>query len=227
MFKVTDLQFDIETLGLAPGCVVLSVAALRFDRNEEPDEALQLERSLDPAFCIKRTLSLTRQLALGLQADVGTLDWYFKAEGMLTEIQESGACTEKLETSITALNDFFIESKKMGVGNDTGLWANSPNFDIEIIRVLYKKLDIGFPFPFHHWFDVRTIKDSHNFLYGNARKPDKTRKHDPVYDCVYQTLVIQDFWSTGRSNATTVKSLQDAVAVAKTTVGTSTSVVIP
>jgi len=193
MTTITDIGFDIETLGVKPGCVVLSVAAIAFDRNENPS----MENLYSNALTFSTTFSMTRQLALDLTADKGTLEFYFKSEGQLSQIATSGACIESIHTSLGRFNDFIIGMKKQGLGNDVCLWANSPNFDVDIIRVLYEKTELEFPVPFYKWMDVRTIRDSYEFLYGRDAIPkaDKTKKHDPLYDCIYQTHLVQSFFN--------------------------------
>lgn len=197
--KATDVMFDIETLGVKPGCIVLSAAALKFNRHKDFHEGEAYIDLIENGFAKRVSFSLSRQMHLGLQADQSTMDWYFnKNVGMLSEIERSGASTVDLKVTLLELNEFFTEVQNES-GKDCCIWANSPTFDIEIIKVLYEKCGVKFPFSYGRCMDVRTIRDSYQMMFGETPKPDRNKAHDPVYDCVYQTELLQRYWTNVRA----------------------------
>jgi len=201
---VTDAMLDLETLGFRPGCIVLSAAVLLFDRNK--DTLLSGSSSVtdihNPLMAKRVVFSMTQQMLKGLVADKSTLEWYYdpKQGGRLEQIVASGACITDLRSSLEDLNSFLLRAQSLA-GKDCNIWANSPNFDCEIIQVLYNLYQgagIKFPFDFRHWMDVRTIRDSYKMFYGYPPKGNVEMKHDPMYDCVYQVDGLQLFWSKVR-----------------------------
>lgn len=192
VIRTDDVMLDIETLGTRAGCVVLSAYAVGFNRNGSNNE-------LQPS--IKVTFSMTRQLLAGLRADNDTLQWYLEdKKGQLIELQESGACIERLEDGARRLNEFF--STVLQNNKEACIWGNDANFDIEIMLELYRHItpEPVMPFKYYKFMNVRTIKDTAEFTFGRqffARK-DSKRNHDPQYDCEYQIGMLQKYW--GRIN---------------------------
>lgn len=128
-------MIDIETLGLTPGCVVLSIGAVKFDSNGLGDE---LYRSINFRSCCEA----------GLDIEPETLDWWLEQdETVRAAALEGGVDLSK------ALSDF------VRFYDDERVWANSPAFDCVILKAAYDAADIAVPWRYHNERCFRTLKD--------------------------------------------------------------------
>lgn len=113
-------MLDIETLGLTPGCVILSIGAVRFDSGKPGDwfySRIDLQSSLDAGFRIESD----------------TLMWWFRQGETALEHGASGGDDVNL-----ALHNF-----RQFLGKDKfELWGNGPSFDNEIVRVAMRRCGI-------------------------------------------------------------------------------------
>lgn len=129
-----DLMIDLETLGVNPGCSILSIGAVLFDPHslEPPQRSFYIE--------------ICRQSCLdaGLTEEPNTLEWWATQGNMPVG-------TTPLKT---ALDSFFL-----WISNHqpiTGLWANSPSFDFTILKAAC--LHRHYPLYYGLERDVRTVK---------------------------------------------------------------------
>lgn len=187
-----DVLIDLETLGTKPGCVILSCVAVGLNRKGEDNDR-------QPK--IKVVFSMTQQMLIGLVPDQNTLSWYLKdKKGQLQEIKDSGASVEELKDALSRLTEFF--NRVLQGNKNACIWGNDANFDVEILFELFKRVlpDSAFPFKYYKYMNVRTIKDSAEYLFGREfySKKDAKKSHDPEYDCEYEVMMLQKFWKAVR-----------------------------
>lgn len=139
------LMIDLETLGLKPGCVILSIGAVRFDRSG-------LGRSF------YRRISMESCQDAGLTIDAGTLSWW------LTQTDESKAELYGKRD----LKDVLIEFSSFC--NTDEIWANSPAFDCVILRAAYEAVGLDVPWHYSDERCFRTLKGLPQFV--STPKPD-------------------------------------------------------
>lgn len=131
------VMIDIETLGTEPGCVVLSVGAVRFDRDGSgDDDDDQFYRSVDRDSCE----------AVGLTVDEDTLSWWLDQDPLIRRILDGG---QPLDDVLDDLARF--------VGDAEEVWAHSPKFDALILESAYEAIDSLPPWEYYQLRDARTV----------------------------------------------------------------------
>lgn len=157
---------DIETLGTRPGCMVLSIGAVRFDENGADVNTFY------------RTITASSQEPLGLRAEGGTLDWW------LTQSPEAIAALRRVPpVSINqAMHDFDTWWK---ANRCRYFWCHGATFDEPIINRVLKQLGwIDMPWKFYDVRDTRTLYH----LSGIAPQRDKGTHHDALADAQSQAV---------------------------------------
>ena len=164
-----DVMLDLETLGTQPGCVILTLGAVKFNPykiEQEPGPGLYIRPDVD------------EQIARGREVQEDTLEWWTRQN---EEVREEALGTEgrvPVEQMYRELNRFLV-----GVDN---IWAQGPVFDIAILENLYKQY--GWPTPWQFWqiSDSRTLFKVH----GDPRKKTELL-HNALADCVSQAEAVQ------------------------------------
>lgn len=145
MFK--DIMLDLETLGTAPGCTVLSIGAVAFDS----------VYGLGDTFDV--IISRGDSERVGLTEHPDNVRWWeqqsFDAQETLRQATEAGLTVE------AALARFggFVETI---TGGEPGVrvWGNGAGFDQPILRGLYKAIQLKHLVPWDWWNDrcFRTLR---------------------------------------------------------------------
>ena len=167
-----DVMLDLETLGTQPGCVILTLGAVKFNPykiDQEPGPGLYIRPDVD------------EQIARGREVQDDTLEWWTRQN---EEVREEALGTEgrvPVEQMYRELNRFLV-----GVDN---IWAQGPVFDIAILENLYKQY--GWPTPWQFWqiSDSRTLFKVH----GDPRKKGDLL-HNALADCVSQAEAVQTIY---------------------------------
>jgi hypothetical protein len=143
-----DMMLDIETLGREPGCAVLSIGATMFNP-DDPDSRDHLLDSNHFYVAINNFDSLSN----GFGADPETLKWWKKQKvwsQLGAEIANSNVTVAK---SCELLSEFSDRHRPVKI------WANSPTFDIEILKSLFRKSGVSYPFSYRQEMDFRTTME--------------------------------------------------------------------
>ena len=130
---VTRIMLDIETLGLEPGCVILSIGACRFDHDGPTGEDWYAE--IDIADCRGH----------GLTVDNETYEWW-REQGEWAPVDGE----TPLREALAQLTDW--------AGDADEWWANSPKFDMAILEAAYDAVGLDAPWAYHELRDVRTVR---------------------------------------------------------------------
>jgi len=157
-------MIDIETLGPEPGCVVLSIGAVRFDPVEGVDQRDTFYTEIDRASSRKA----------GLEVDPDTLEWWQNQDPELRPF--NGDTT--LWVALFNLIEFLDGAEQY--------WANSPSFDLKILEAAYKAVDLSPPWRYWQWRDVRTIRD----LPVAVELTHDGREHHALDDAIHQAREI-------------------------------------
>lgn len=131
------IMLDIETLGLQPGCVVLSIGAARFDIDGIGDT---FERSISRESCREA----------GLTEDDDTIEWWEDQNEEAREVLTGG---DDLAESLARFNAFYRAAPVSEV------WANSPTFDCKILEHAYDQVNVGVPWEYYEERCYRTINE--------------------------------------------------------------------
>lgn len=132
-------MLDLETLGNAPGCVIVAIGAVRFNKKEITD---QFYTRVDPDSCVKA----------GLKLDTDTVLWWLKQKDEARlEITKPG------DPLLHAL-DKFSHFAQWG-NEDIELWGNGAAFDNAILAAAYRALGRPAPWKFSNDRCYRTMKN--------------------------------------------------------------------
>ena len=167
-----DIMLDIETLGTRPGCVILTIGAVKFSpfNMQYPAQGLYLRPDIE------------QQVALGREIQEDTVLWWESQEASVREEALSEDNRESLESCAQQINRFFV-----GVDN---IWAQGPAFDFVILENWYRS--IGLPTPWNFW----QVRDSRTLfgVHGDPRTKNKEGLHNALEDCVSQAQGVQQVY---------------------------------
>ncbi|MWG34791.1 3'-5' exoribonuclease [Halomarina oriensis] len=152
------MMLDLETLGLDPGCVILSLGAVAFD-----------EEGVKETF--SRSISLKSCDEAGLEIDAGTLEWWL---GQDENVQEQLTGGDELTEVLHEFSEFYSGAEE--------IWGNSPSFDCEILSAAYDAANAPVPWEFYHERCFRTLKA----MPGAVDLEREGDHHDALDDAVHQ-----------------------------------------
>jgi len=175
-YKMIDVMIDIETLGINPDSVVLTIGAIKFRKDEDL-------KSLDSYETFYVKIDQNSCTEIGCKVDPKTVDWWNKqsVESRYEAIESDDRIT---------IREALIKLSKWLKG-DNIIWANSPSFDCVILENVYKKCKLDIPWKFWLIRDCRTLFD----LTGITKNDlPNNHQHHALYDCYSQlTGVIKGY----------------------------------
>ena len=129
---MSNVMLDIETLGVSPGSVILSIGAIRLNTN-------------DKFYCV---IDIQSCLEKGLFIEAPTLEWWLKQS---TEARFAILSEQKLilETALCSFNNWLLP--------DEYIWSNGVFFDIPILKEVYRKCDIKPNWKYQNEMCYRTL----------------------------------------------------------------------
>lgn len=156
-----DLMVDIETLSTRPDAAIISIAAVFFN--------VGTRQFATPTFYAE----VDHETLDGFHVDPQTVAWWAK------QTQPMPRGTTPLKTALEDLLTFVHGNPPARV------WANSPSFDLVVLKEACRKLDLSWPINFWQERDVRTVKDL-------ARLPKTLPTHNAIEDCISQIRTVTD-----------------------------------
>jgi len=170
-----DVMFDVESLGLLPGCVVLQVAMV----------VIVDGRIVD---LLMHTLDMQEQLDAGLQIEPETLKWWVGHGGDalpsvfgLRRPVDVVAVNDALYAIVQSLNPYQVAR----------VWANGAGFDLPILRILFDRFYIkSWPFDYKADRCYRTVLAQHGHLEQVAAMRRSGLKHVAMADAMYQAQTL-------------------------------------
>lgn len=165
-------MLDLETLGRSPGCAIVSIGAVKFDREKIKDRFYE------------RILAVSC-LDAGLVLEVETVEWWLRQDyNVVKELFEPGLYLNE------ALEKF---AEWLGC-DDARIWGNGPAFDNAILRSAYEA--IGLEAPWKWWNDrcFRTMKS----ILPYVEPGRKGTHHNALDDAEYQAEVLIRIFAASR-----------------------------
>ena len=117
-------MLDIETLGTEPDSIVTELGIYTFSKND----------SYIPASLYGR-IGITDQIRAGRTMSSDTLKWHFE-KNSVNFLEYIDADKSNVDDALVALKVFVEAEKKKIPGCKIYIWANSPTFDIIILKDL-------------------------------------------------------------------------------------------
>lgn len=159
-----DVMVDIETLGTAPGSVMLSIGAVGFDpeRGDLGDE-------------FYRVISIESSLRWRAEVETGTVKWWAdKTPAAQAVIFQALAGGSDLSA---AMGDFAAFLAGQHDPKSLRLWGNGSDFDNTHIAAAYRLVNQPLPWRFFNNRCFRTLKN----LYP-GREPKRVGEHHHALD---------------------------------------------
>lgn len=185
-----DCMIDLETNGNTPGCGILTIGAIKFERNVDirqafgvvgPGSVEDLERYLD-TFYVR--VSLPSLKDAGLKPDADTVKWWAKQK---PEVRQEAWEAEPRVDITTAMDQFYL-----WFGNSAHPWSHGDDFDCVLLDSAARATSRKVPWFFTDTRDTRTVYD----LAGLDRKAQKSMRskmhHHALVDCYDQIVMLQE-----------------------------------
>lgn len=166
----TDLMLDIETLGTAPGCPVLSIGAVLF--NSATGE-------MGPTF--HQHLDLQGQLDKGAMPSASTMMWWLKQDlDARVAITVGQGYAASALVVLAKLKEWYREHL-YGMARPL-CWSQPAGFDFTLLRAPAARERIELPWPHRNERCLRTIAETA----PNAVRPKPELAHDALSDALAQ-----------------------------------------
>lgn len=137
-------MIDLETLGTAPGSVILSIGAVLFDPSAPPESCITKE-----FYCVVGRADSERR---GLAVDQSTLDWWKSQSPEAREVLTAAEDPEQFNLLPDAL-----EMLATFIPTGSKVWSNGANFDQPLLDVAYRLCEIPLPWKFWDSRCYRTL----------------------------------------------------------------------
>lgn len=154
---------DLETLGVNPGCAILSIAAVRFDIKTG---------NIQDRFYVNLDLSSCIDHGLVIEAD--TFLWWLK---------QSQEARERISQDPVYIVQALLSLNSFIAPTDI-VWGNSARFDFGILIKAYEVAGINIPWKYRHEMCLRTIV-SLNPMIRDEEEFTGT-PHNALHDCEHQ-----------------------------------------
>jgi len=163
-------MIDLETLGVEPNSVILTLGAIKFDPYSDAEPHGELYLKLDTE----------EQESLGREIDDNTLAWWSKqSESIRNEALSEG--------DRVSVKQFLKEINRFCVGLDN-LWCQGPLFDYAMLQNLYRQA--GEPCPWNFW-QIRDSRTLFAMMPTDPRKQIQEELHNALADSYYQAKCVQ------------------------------------
>jgi len=173
-----DIMIDIETLGTTPDSVILSIAAVYFDRYTG-------ETGFQPFYYQQIN---PKQKNRSICSD--TLAWWSKQSAGLLRSSISGQVL--LWRALSSLGEF--------VDDDSRVWSQGTDFDFSILQHAFVQHSFPAPWKYNNKRDTRTVYDVYNFDPKTIKREGV--HHDALHDCYHQIECVVAAMNSGGSKET-------------------------
>lgn len=141
-------MIDIETLGVKRGCSILSIGASRFGAINDTGVTLNTDSSN-----FYTVINSFDSQSNGFTTEAKTLQWW-KNEPIWKDLS-----VEICDSTVGVRQACMQFAKYITKEMPHKIWANSPRFDIELLRVMFKKMKVDFPIAYRQEMDFRTLME--------------------------------------------------------------------
>lgn len=176
-----NVMVDIETLDTGPDAVVLSIGAVAFDgKTPLKDLPQHYDR-----------LMFQSQLDKGRKVSASTLQWWMQQDHTAQQAAFLMGSETPPYSALTHLIG-FISSRTEGGIEGALMWANSPSFDLTILRSLAGDFFQTPPlWNFRNERDLRTLRATAGLRVAPGPADLGYVAHHPIGDCMAQIEVVR------------------------------------
>ena len=177
----TDVMVDLETLGTAPGSVILSIGAVAFNEAQPETEWLTLDI---------KPISVASSRRYGLTVDEDTLSWWLRQEDaalvLLRDCLTPAAAN--LHDAVKKLRDWYPVGARM--------WGNGADFDNVLLKCACDAVGVKLPYGYNANRCYRTMRNEFKDKVEEAAF--QGLRHDALADAMHQTRHLQAIWAHKR-----------------------------
>ena len=168
-----NVMIDIETLSTRPDALILTIAAVKFQRGgKKTRDGEKFYVRVCPESCRQK----------GLHIDAATQMWW---ENQCEEARYEALLNTDRIPLVQALDRLSAF-----IGSTDIVWANSPSFDCVILENAYSVCGKLAPWKFWNLRDLRTLKDLAGIKYHSVQN-----NHNALEDCYNQIDLAQKCFS--------------------------------
>ena len=171
---MSEIMIDIETLSTKNNASILTIGAIRFDRNSF---------KIKDQFYKRITKESNEHFNRDFNQD--TIDWWSKQSDQAKKEIFENKDRINLSTALQELSIFCRRASK--------IWANGVAFDINILESAYDACDLDTPWKFWTVRDTRTIYDLGDITLNNFKRQNEldSDHHNALADCITQLLCFE------------------------------------
>ncbi|WP_319557941.1 3'-5' exonuclease [Thiomicrorhabdus sp.] len=175
---LNHLMIDIETLSTRPNGVIVSIGAVFFNLEDGRYSSHHFNEQICPA--------LSQQD--GFVTDQSTLDWWQKQSQQAKDLSLMG---ESKPQEVLVHFDDWIRNHAPCEMSDLTVWANSPSFDLVMLKHHFERYNMTPPWRYFNERDVRSYSQvlSDPKLHANNQYAAGI-KHTALDDCISQLLKV-------------------------------------
>lgn len=171
-------MLDLETFGTKPGCIVLSISAIKFDPSDTPMNVI-------PENSFSLAVNFQDSLNEGLKLDPSTVAWWLyqqpQALGQFKDLE-----IFPVRPALQKFSKWFLENHMRFV------WCQGASFDAPILERVYEVCKMSAPWKF---YDVRDTRTVYQLAWGDRQEDipyiDTKNNHVGIYDAFKQVNAVQ------------------------------------
>jgi len=170
-----NIMIDLETLSTANNASILTIGAIKFNRNDF---------KITKKFYKRITKESNKQFNRDFNQD--TIDWW--------NTQSEQAKSEIFENKDRINLNLGLQELSIFIGNSRAkIWANGVAFDINILESAYEACGLEVPWKFFNVRDVRTIYDLGDLNLNNFKRQNNLLNncHNALADCETQLAAME------------------------------------
>jgi len=169
-----EIMLDLETLSTKNNASILTIGAIRFDRNSF---------KVKDQFYKRITKESNEHFNRDFNQD--TINWWTKQSDQAQKEIFENKDRINLSTALQELSIFCRGAK--------AIWANGVAFDIPILESAYEACNLDVPWKFWIVRDTRTIYDLGNINLNSFKRQNEldTDHHNALADCITQLLCFE------------------------------------
>jgi hypothetical protein len=169
---MSNFMMDIETLGVKPGCQILTIAVARFDKNNIYER-------------FYKRVVYPNQYPLTI--DNSTLKWWQTQSQAVRDEAFNAQPREELKDILIELNRFLEKNTKSKIH----MWSHGKEFDIPIIEYAYSLFNLPILWKFWDTRDTRTLYDFCKIDLKTINVPENFEAHNAMGDVLRQIIAVQ------------------------------------
>jgi hypothetical protein len=179
----TDVMIDIETLGLPPDGIPVTIGVCEF--------SLDAEVTILNKFQIHVHAGTAQKAGMSMNAN--TLMWWMaqSKEAQASLISDKAI---SLTQALLKLSEYIAIVRAKNFKSRINIWANDPDFDTAILGAAYAAVGQTPPWQFYETRSCRTIQELGERLFGFNKKAECPRlgtHHAADDDAEYQAQVVK------------------------------------